>query len=141
MANKKPEETGKRRNPDGSTEVTYLDGSVIRTNPDGSKDFIDATGKALTKLSITETQIEAWKKMPDEEALKEGIALFRMENMDVPEARQKLEVLKFLCEIRGVMQPAQQKGATIVAIRIDTGTSQNIKVIEANAKETITLPS
>lgn len=104
MATKKPEEIRKTKNPDGSTEVQYTDGTVVRTNLDGSKDLIDASGKSLTKLSIIEVQIEAWKKMPDDEALKEGLRIFRMENMDVPEARLRLEVLRFLCEIRGVMQ-------------------------------------
>ncbi len=71
---------------------------------DGSRDFVDKDGKSLNAVAITDEQLEAWKKMPDDEALKEGLKIFRMENMDIPEARLKLEVLKFLCEIRGVMQ-------------------------------------
>ncbi len=134
MTHKKPEIKRHTQHPEGYPTGTVLeefwDGSKEITYPDSTKEFIDATGKSLTKLNITETQIEAWKKMPDDEALKEGLKLFRMENVDVPEGRLRLEVLKFLCEIRGV-HVQQSQTQNIVAIKISVvDLPPGIKVID-----------
>ncbi len=135
LANKKPEEIGKIRNPDGSTEVTYLDGSVIRTHPDGSKDFIDATGKALTKLSITETQIEAWKKMPKEQATKQILELINNNGFEVAEKRFVLDAIWKLAELHGATQPDRQKGTQLFSINVNyINTTEKPKPIDIEGK-------
>ncbi len=130
----KPEVKRQTEHPEGYPTGTVLeefwDGSKEITYPDGAKEFVDAKGKSLAKPQITDAQIEAWKKMPDDEALKEGLKIFRMENMDIPEARLKLEVLKFLCEIRGV-HVQQSQTQNIVAIKISVvDLPPGIKVID-----------
>jgi hypothetical protein len=117
--------------PDGTSVVEYLD---------GSRDLYDAKGKLISGIAVTDEQIELWKKQPKEQALKEALELFKSQGMDVAESRFKLEVLKFISEIQQVtVQPPNT--SQIIAIRIDTGTLQNTKVIEANAKETNIIPS
>lgn len=120
--------------PDGTSEVQYLDGSVER---------YDAQGKLIVDIiPISEVRIEAWRKMPKDQALKESLALleiFNSKELTVPEARFKLDVVKFISEIQGVSIQVPNT-SQIIAIRIDTGTSQT-KIIESNVRKTNTIPS
>ena len=74
---------------------------------------------ALTqqKLESIDTQLESWKRMPKEQALKEAVALFKAYGMEPTEVRTKLEVLKFIAEIQGVFVAQQNAGNNIVAIK------------------------
>ena len=73
---------------------------------------------AKKSLELTDSQLEAWKTMPREEALKEAIKLFRNQGLEPSAMTAKLNALKFLCEIQGVFVSQQQTGANIVAIKI-----------------------
>lgn len=70
--------------------------------------------------SPTEEQLEAWKKMPKEQALKEALTLFKSEGLDVSETRLKLEILKFISELQGALQPVIPQSMHVVAIEIIT---------------------
>jgi hypothetical protein len=117
--------------PDGTSEVQYLD---------GSRDLYDAQGKLISGIVVTDAQIELWKKQPKEQALKEALELFKSQGMDISEARFKLEVLKFIADIQQVTTQVPNT-SQIIAIRIDTGDTRNTKVLKTNAKETDIIPS
>jgi 2C-methyl-D-erythritol 2,4-cyclodiphosphate synthase len=117
--------------PDGTSEVQYLD---------GSRDLYDAQGKLISGIVVTDAQIELWKKQPKEQALKEALELFKSQGMDISEARFKLEVLKFIADIQQVTTQVPNT-SQIIAIRIDTGNIRNTKVLKTNAKETDIIPS
>jgi hypothetical protein len=116
--------------PDGTSEVQYLD---------GSRDLYDAQGKLISGIVVTDAQIELWKKQPKEQALKEALELFKSQGMDISEARFKLEVLKFIADIQQVTTQVPNT-SQIIAIRIDTGNTQNTKVLKTNAEKTIIIP-
>jgi hypothetical protein len=98
--------------PDGTSEVQYLD---------GSRDLYDAQGKLIIDvIPISETRIEAWRKMPKDQALKESLALleiFNSKELTVAEARFKLDVVKFISELQGAHIPSTQI-QNFVAIKI-----------------------
>lgn len=103
--------------PPGTVLEEFMDGSITKHNPDGTQEQIDARGNPPSKVNITDVQIEAWKKAPREEALKEALKLFREQNMDVSEARMKLEVLKFISELQGARVPVANT-QNIVSVQI-----------------------
>jgi hypothetical protein len=94
--------------PDGTSEVQYID---------GSSDLYDAQGKLISGIAVTDEQIELWKKQPKEQALKEALELFKSQGMDISEAKFKLEVLKFISELQGAHIPSTQI-QNFVAIKI-----------------------
>jgi hypothetical protein len=70
--------------------------------------------------AVTDVQLDAWKKMPKEQALKEALTLFKSEGLDVSETRLKLEILKFISELQGALQPVIPQSMHVVAIEIIT---------------------
>ena len=99
-------------------ETVYDDGTAIETLSDGTTRHIDSKGKPINNLAITDEQIEAWKKQPKEQALKEAIELFKDNNLDIPEAKFKLDVLKFISEIQGALQPTLPPSMHVFAIEV-----------------------
>ena len=109
--------------PEGRIEVQYSD---------GTNDFIGKDGKpirtALSKI-VSDEQLEAWRKEPKEQALKEAIALFKEQGMDVAEQRVKLEIIRFMADLQGATQPIQvQSQAIIVTINM-SGNEKVEKII------------
>lgn len=100
-------------------EEPQADGSIQREYMDGSREIIAPQGKSLAKLNITDAQIEAWKKQPKEQALKEALELFRSQGMDISEAKFKLEVLKFISELQGATQPALPQGMQMLSVHVN----------------------
>ena len=94
------------------------DGTAIETLSDGTTRHIDKNGKPINKLVITDDQIEAWKKQPKEQALKEAIELLNDNDIDIPEAKFKLDVLKFISEIQGALQPTLPPSMHVFAIEV-----------------------
>ncbi len=84
---------------------------------DGSRDFVDKDGKSLNAVAITDEQLEAWKKMPRDEASKEIFALIKNNSLDVSEKRFILDAIWKLAELHGATQP-QYQSQNIVAIQI-----------------------
>ncbi len=98
---------------------------------DGSRDFVDKDGKSLNAIAITDEQLEAWKKMPRDEASKEIFALIKNNSLDVSEKRLILDAIWKLAELHNAIQPVRQAGAQIVAIRIEVGKQEKVKDVEA----------
>ncbi len=98
---------------------------------DGSRDFVDKDGKPLNAVAITDEQLEAWKKMPKEEATKEILKLINDTGIDVSEKRFILDATWKLAELHNAIQPVHHAGAQIVAIRIDIGKQEKVKDVEA----------
>ena len=126
MAKKKGKEVRKQINhpptpefPEGRIELVYYDNTSEFVNQDGSP--------VKPALIISDEQLEAWRKEPKEQALKEAIALFRSQDMDVAEQRVKLEELKFMSELQGALQQtAQQAQMVVVEINMPEGKSEKI---------------
>ncbi len=87
---------------------------------------------AISQVSaVTDMQLEAWKKMPKEQALKEALILFKSKGIDVSETRLKLEILKFISELQGALQPVIPQSMHVVAIEIITpGQRPDAKIID-----------
>lgn len=77
--------------------------------------------QALQRIPVEaiDTQLEAWKKMPKEQALKEALALFRNQGLEPAEVGKKLDVLKFIAEIQGAFEPQKDKSSKVISLRVN----------------------
>lgn len=124
MIKKKPPEVRREiQNPSGYPVGTvieeFMDGSITKHNPDGTKEFIDAQGKAMTKLTITETQIEAWNKLPKEQATKQILELINNNELAVTDKRFILDAIWKLAELHGATQPALPQGMQMLSVHVN----------------------
>lgn len=93
-------------------------GRVEEILRDGTTRPIDKIGNPILP-AISDTQLEAWKKAPKEQALKEALELFRSQGMDVAEQRVKLEIIKFIAELQGATQPSLSQGMQMLSVHIN----------------------
>lgn len=85
-------------------------------------------------IRVSNEQIEAWKKVPKEQALKELLELYHAEGFDVNEARFKLECLKEIIALQGATAPVSQ-AANIIEIHISSPQIPDRRVIDISAKK------
>lgn len=105
------------KKPTALSETPCEDGTVILSMSDGTTQHVDNKCNPVTTLEIPNEHIIAWQKQPKEQALKEAMALFKDSGMEIPEAKFKLEVLKFIADLQGATVAAVQ-AQTIVAVEI-----------------------
>lgn len=107
----------------------YLEGRIEVQYSDGTNDFIGKDGKPIrSALIISDTQLEAWRKEPKEQALKEAITLFKEQGMDVAEQRVKLEIIRFMADLQGATQPIQVQSQAII-VTINMGGEEKVEKI------------
>lgn len=89
-------------------------------------------------VEMLDSQIEAWKKSPKEQAMKELIELQRS-SRDPPEKRIELEIIKAKSEMMGALMPSIPTSMHVVAIEVITpGQAQKCEVIDVtNATKVI----
>ncbi len=91
--------------------------------------------QVTTAQSIFSGKIEAWKKMPKEQALEEALSLLYSSDMEVAEKRARLEILKFAAELQGALQPTIPQSMHVVAIEVITpGQRTEHKIINVTSK-------
>ena len=121
------------RKPEVMRQEQLADGTAIETFTDGSTRHIDRDGRVISGITVTDKQIELWKKQPKEQALKEALELFKSQGMDISEAKFKLEVLKFITELQGALIPTIQT-QNIVSIKISVADlPPGMKIIDVPA--------
>ncbi len=122
MAKKKLETKRETENPVGYPIGTILeelfDGTTIKTNPDGTKERIGKDGKIISGLIIKSEQIEAWKKIPREQATKEIIELINNSELDVAEKRFNLDAIWKLAELNGATTQTQPQNTQVMVVEI-----------------------
>jgi hypothetical protein len=92
----------------------------------------ESTAVTIPQVSaVTDVQLEAWKKMPKEQAVKELLHFLEIKKPAIQDDRDTyLSGLKLLAEITGAITPVQNAGQNIVAIRINLPEPIGKKVIE-----------
>ncbi len=88
--------------------------------------------------SPTEEQLEAWKKMPKEQAVKELLHFLEIKKPAIQDDRDTyLSGLKLLAEITGALQPIQNVNQqNIVAIKISVADMPpGMKIIDTSAQK------
>lgn len=106
-------------------------------NDDGQIVLHDQTAEIAAKhapLPVTQSQLEAWKKAPKEQAVKEVLELIHRQDLDVSEKRLWLDAYRFIAELQGAQTPASQ-GGNVIQIYIGTPTIPEKRVIDITAQE------
>jgi hypothetical protein len=101
----------------GIVEDQYTGGRVEYSNGLPVENDI---GSLLTGL-----EIDRWKTLPHDEALREALLLFRDSSLEVSERRVRLEVLKFVCELQGILVQSVGTKGQVLAIQINMGTGSS----------------
>lgn len=83
---------------------------------------------------VSADQLEAWKRTPKEQALKEALELFRAQGIDVTEARFKLDVLRFISDLQGAQAP-QATGGQVIQIIIGNPGIPPKRIVEVENKK------
>lgn len=109
--------------------MTKKKAQVEIQNPDGSVEYPELPKKMI----VTQELIEAWKRAPKEQALKEAIELYRAQGIDVSEARFKLDVLRFISELQGAQAPVSAGGNIIMISISQPEIPEKKKVIDVTA--------
>lgn len=122
----------KKKSPEASRilfhppSAEYPEGRYEEELTDGTRRFIDKNGDEIIPIEIQnklaeikDIQLEAWKKEPHEQALREALDLFRANGMDVAEQRVKLEIIKFISQVQGVFEIQNTYIQNTIAIKID----------------------
>ena len=74
----------------------------------------------LPAIPDVDAQLEAWKKMPKEQAVKELLQFLEIKKPKIQDDKDTyLSGLKLLAEITGAITPTQNTGQNIVAIKIN----------------------
>ena len=113
-------------------EIHHNDGRIEVQYSDGTSKLIDANGNALT--TVTQSQLEAWKKAPKEQAVKEVLELIHRQDLDVSEKRFELDAYRFIAELQGAQAPVSQ-AANIIEIRISQPVIPEKRIIDVTAQE------
>lgn len=104
---------------------------------------IQETNKSLSVAipqigAVTDVQLEAWKKMPKEQAVKELLHFLEIKKPNISEDRDTyLSGLKLLAEITGAITPPQPPNQqNIVAIKISVADMPpGMKIIDTSAQK------
>ena len=97
-------------------------------------DVTDERQNPSSAISITQSQLEAWKKMPKEEAVKAVLDLIHDTSKDVSEKRFELDAYRFIAELQGAQAPVSQ-AANIIEIRISQPVIPEKRIIDVTAQE------
>ncbi len=75
--------------------------------------------QALQRIPVEaiDTQLEAWKATPADQAMRELAQLSRNQGMEPAEKRIELEIIRTKADIMGALVPQQVTGNNIVAIK------------------------
>jgi len=82
--------------------------------------FMARKAKEIINLPVPELdiQLQAWKTMPKDQALKAAMILFKSSGLEPAEERVKLEELKFISEVSGATLPSHNN-QNVIAININ----------------------
>ncbi len=125
MSRRKPEPIRQIQHPPSEE---YPEGIIEEQYMGGISRFLDIHGNPFpNNLAISDEQLEAWKKMPKEEATKKILELINTNGLEISEKRFVLDAIWKLAELHGATQPVQSQSTQVMVVEIVMPGQNNLK--------------